>query len=200
MQTFSSVLPWLTALNQATTFSSQLLFWSEKLLAKGALIASEEAQAQGPQASDKTVELALKSFRLWSAHPTVKSPSADQNVFPAESVTQSSIWMSYYDLLSAILQTGIVYVPPSEGSARLQLASEFRRVEGICENNLLKEVRFPSASAKTSQVEDWVEQVIRNWEVLCGSDWTDEDLGEGGQNAFGRNVLDVSEDKTTDVL
>ncbi|KAJ9207122.1 hypothetical protein DTO164E3_396 [Paecilomyces variotii] len=191
MQTFSSVLPWLAALNQATTFSPQLLFWTEKLLAKAALISSGEAQAQGPAASEKTIELALKSFRLWSAHPNVKSELAPQNAFPVEAPLQSSVWRSYYDLLSAILQRGLVYVPSSEGSARLQLASEFRRVEGVCESNLLKEVRFPVASARAPQVEAWVEQVIGNWEVLCGPDWTDEDLGEGGQNALSRNVVDI---------
>lgn len=192
MQTFSSVLPWLAALNQAATFSPQLLFWTEKLLAKSGLIASAEAQAQGPGASEKTIELALKSLRLWSAHPNVKSGLVAQNAFPVESDPQSLVWRSYYDLLSAVLQRGLDYVPSSEGSARLQLASEYRRVEGVCESNLLKEVRFPPASSTAPEVEAWVEQVIGNWEVLCGPDWTDEDLGEGGQNALSRNVLDVS--------
>ncbi|GAD91950.1 filamentation protein [Paecilomyces variotii No. 5] len=191
MQTFSSVLPWLAALNQAATFSPQLLFWTEKLLAKAGLIASTEAQAQEPGASDKTIELALKSFRLWSAHPNVKSGLVTQNAFPVESPPQSAVWRSYYDLLSAILQRGLDYVPSSEGSARLQLASEYRRVESVSETSLLKEVRFPPASSTAPEVEAWVEQVIGNWEVLCGPDWTDEDLGEGGQNALSRNVLDI---------
>ncbi|KAL1851137.1 hypothetical protein Plec18170_006461 [Paecilomyces lecythidis] len=191
MQTFSSVLPWLAALNQAATFSPQLLFWTEKLLAKSGLIASAEAQAQGPGASEKTIELAFKSLRLWSAHPNVKSGLVAQNAFPVESDPQSLVWRSYYDLLSAVLQRGLDYVPSSEGSARLQLASEYRRVEGVCESNLLKEVRFPPASSTAPEVEAWVEQVIGNWEVLCGPDWTDEDLGEGGQNALSRNVLDI---------
>jgi hypothetical protein len=38
--------------------------------------------------------------------------------------------------------------------------------------------------------------VISNWEVLCGPEWQDSDLGEGGQNAVSRNVLDVSSTTT----
>jgi hypothetical protein len=57
---------------------------------------------------------------------------------------------------------------------------------------------FPTASSQDSQVEEWVEQVISNWQVLCGPEWQDSDLGEGGQNAVGRNVLEVS--PTTDLI
>jgi hypothetical protein len=81
---------------------------------------------------------------------------------------------------------------PNDGPDRPQLASELRRIEAICENNLLREVKFPTASSSNSEVEEWVEQVIGNWEVLCGPHWQDQDLGEGGQNTVGRNVLDVS--------
>jgi hypothetical protein len=81
---------------------------------------------------------------------------------------------------------------PNDGPERPQLAGELRRIEAICENNLLREVKFPTASSNNSEVEEWVEQVIRNWEVLCGPHWQDQDLGEGGQNTVGRNVLDVS--------
>jgi hypothetical protein len=87
----------------------------------------------------------------------------------------------------------MTYTPPVDGIAeRPQFASELRRIESICENNLLREAKFPTAQANNSQVEEWVEQVISNWEVLCGPHWQDQDLGEGGQNAVGRNVLDVS--------
>jgi hypothetical protein len=81
---------------------------------------------------------------------------------------------------------------PNDGPDRPQLASELRRIEAICENNLLRDVKFPTASSSNSEVEEWVEQVISNWEVLCGPHWQDQDLGEGGQNTVGRNVLDVS--------
>jgi hypothetical protein len=149
-------------------------------------------------AREPATEIALKAFRLWSSHPQIKRREVSSTVpalqltGPSDPASQASIWMSYYKFLSTILQRGLVYFPPpSQGSVRAQLASEIRRIEAICENVLLREVRFPRASSSNPQVESWVEQVIRNWEVLCGPDWRDEDLGEGGQDALGRNVLDV---------
>lgn len=168
-------------------------------MSKTALTASEQACEGTSAASETATEIALKAFRLWSAHPQVKkrelSPTvpASQLAGPSEPASQTSIWMSYYKFLSTILQRGMVYFPQSQsqGSVRAQLASEIRRIEAICENVLLREVRFPRANANNPQVESWVEQVIRNWEVLCGPEWRDEELGEGGQDAVGRNVLDV---------
>jgi hypothetical protein len=84
------------------------------------------------------------------------------------------------------------YFPPSNGASRNQLAEELRRVETVCESALLREIRFPTANASNPQVEVWVEEVIHNWEVLCGPSWQDNDFGEGGQSAIGHNVLDVS--------
>lgn len=100
--------------------------------------------------------------------------------------------MSYYEFLSTILQHGFPYSAHGEGPRRVQLSTEFRRVESVCENILLRTVKFPKAHSRNRQVEDWVEKVIRNWEVLCGPGWSDEDFGEGGQDAVSRNVLDVS--------
>ncbi|OXV07458.1 hypothetical protein Egran_04779 [Elaphomyces granulatus] len=194
LQTFKAVLPWLTALSQQSLSSPQFLQWSERLLAKAAVLANEEASASDCTASQESAEIALKAFRLWSSHPLVKQKdllSATQVVGPVEPASQLSTWMSYYNLLSAIVQQGLNYVPPAEGRTRAQLANEIRRVEAICESVLLSEVRFPRANSRSSQVESWVEQVIRNWEVLCGPNWRDEDFGEGGQNAVGKNVLDI---------
>jgi cargo-transport protein YPP1 len=189
------VLPWLTAPAQPALSSPQFLHWSEKLLAKSALLASEEAYEAGSVPSREAIEIALKSFRIWSYHPVIKRTelsSLSQATGPAEPALQLPTWMAYYKLLSAIVQRGMFYTPPSEGSARTQLSNEIRRVEAICEAVLLSEVKFPRANAGCPQIESWVEQVIHNWEVLCGPDWRDEDLGEGGQNALSRNVLDVS--------
>lgn len=197
------MLPWLTALSQASLSSPQFLQWSERLLAKAAVLANEEASASDCTASQESAEIALKAFRLWSSHPLVKQKdllSATPVVGPVQPASQLSTWMSYYNLLSAIVQQVLNYVPPAEGRTRAQLANEIRRVEAICESVLLSEVRFPRATGRSSQVESWVEQVIRNWEVLCGPSWRDEDFGEGGQNAVGKNVLDVSYHSADNVL
>ncbi|KAL1984442.1 hypothetical protein VTN96DRAFT_9136 [Rasamsonia emersonii] len=199
LNTASSVLQRLAAPSPTFLACPQALYWSEKLLSKTALTASEQACEGTSVATETATEIALKAFRLWFAHPQVKrrelSPTvpASQLAGPSEPASQTSVWMSYYKFLSTILQRGMVYFPQSQsqGSVRAQLANEIRRIEAICENVLLREVRFPRANASNPQVESWVEQVIRNWEVLCGPDWRDEELGEGGQDAVGRNVLDI---------
>ncbi|KAL2001981.1 hypothetical protein VTN02DRAFT_896 [Thermoascus thermophilus] len=193
LQTFTSALSRLSESSQAST-SPQFSLWSEKLLGKGALLAGEKASSRGDSADEEAIGLALKWFRSWAAHPAVREAttysSASQVIGPGEPASRASVWKSYYDFLSAILQQGLPYVPPSEGPNRVQLSSEIRRVESGYESHLLKEVRFPTANAKNSQVEAWVEQVIRNWEVFCGPDWRDGDI-EGGQDAVGRHVLDI---------
>lgn len=109
-----------------------------------------------------------------------------------EPASKATPWKAYYDLLGAILQYGLTYFAPRSGAERPQLASEFRLVELKCESSFLREEKFPMAYVGSPNVEAWVEQVIRNWEILCGPQWCDEDFGAGGQDGVSRNVLDVS--------
>ncbi|RHZ62335.1 hypothetical protein CDV55_103103 [Aspergillus turcosus] len=195
LKILETLTPWLSSHSTSPSSKcSQFLHWSEKLLGKAASIASEEAVKRAPSGNFELIKTALKLCRLWSAHPYVKQHSSSQAVRPegpSDPAAKSAIWKSYYDLLTAILQNGLLYVPPTSGPDRPQLASEIRRVETIYETILLRESKFPMANSRNEQIEHWVEQVIRNWQELCGPNWTDEDLGEGGQNAVGRNVLDI---------
>ncbi|KAK2736368.1 hypothetical protein FQN55_001663 [Onygenales sp. PD_40] len=193
LRTFKSVLPWVSAPVSNSPSGPQFLFWSEQLLAKAAMLSSEAATTDGQQADEKTVEFALRAFRLWAAHPEVKAgdPSSTvQSNAPASPGPRSSIWKAYYIFLSSIIRQEI-FVSPSEAPKRVQLSTEFRRVEAICENILIRKTKFPKAEVANKEVEAWVEQVIQNWEILCGPDWRDDDFGEGGQDAFSRNVLDI---------
>ncbi|KAL4928681.1 putative filamentation protein (Rhf1) [Aspergillus undulatus] len=193
LQIFNSLAPWLNSTNLGST-SNQFLYWSEKILADGALLAGDQVCTAIAEADGKNVGAALRYFRAWSSHPVIKpgTPSQDpQPESPSEAVPKTSIWRSYYDLLSVILLHDLPYTAPADGPARPQLATELRRIEAICETNLLCDMKFPTAHAGNKGVENWVEQVIRNWERLCGPDWHDEELGEGGQIALGKNVLDV---------
>lgn len=194
LETFESAIPWLNSRLPASLANPQFLHWSDKLLSRGAIVAGNEVCAKAPRVDDNLVELALKLFRLWSAHPNVGQgavPLATEIEGPAEPASAATTWKSYYNLLSTILQQGLVYIAPENGPKRPQLAREFRHVESMSEASLLREEKFPMANAHNPHVEIWVEQVIRNWEILCGPQWTDEDLGDGGQNAMGRNVLDI---------
>lgn len=158
--------------------------------------------SDGMSNKDFEIETALKAFRLWSGHPHIKrrditaGQTAIRSAGSQQSESQSTVWMSYYRLLSRILQNGLPYHPLSQGTPRRQLATEIRRVEAVCESVLLRETSFPVASDSNPQVEAWAEEVISNWEVLCGPSWRDADLGEGGQDAVSRNVLDVSNAET----
>jgi hypothetical protein len=185
------LIPWLNGGKLTSITTPQFLEWSESLLGKGALLTSEEASKNTPYSDPEHVDIALRLLRLWASHPFVKqgTPTKSDGSSP---ILRSSVWTAYYGLLTIVLQDGIVYTGPNDGPDRPQLASELRRVESICESNIVREAKFPTASSSNHQVEEWVEQVISNWEVLCGPEWQDTDLGEGGQNAVGRNVLDVS--------
>ena len=164
-------------------------------MGKGALLASEEASKHSPYSDPRHVEIALRLLRLWAAHPSVKQAThTPSNVDGPTPTSRALVWTGYYAFLTTVLQDGLIYTGPNDGPDRPQQASELRRVETICEGNLLREVKFPTASSHNSQVEQWVEQVIGNWEVLCGPEWQDSDLGKGGQNEIGRNVLGVSLD------
>ncbi|PKY05449.1 hypothetical protein P168DRAFT_325808 [Aspergillus campestris IBT 28561] len=191
LETLDSLTLWLNGYSQAASLNNpQFLQWSEQLVAEGALLAGDKACHMAPRADDVLLQTALRLFRLWSTHPHVKRGSAAP-ASPREANAKSLIWKSYYDLLSAILRHGLPYTPQASGPARPQLASELRLVESICESNLLREVKFPTASSRNTQVEEWVEQVIGNWGVIGGPQWTDEELGDGGQVAVGRAVLDI---------
>lgn len=195
LETFASVIPWLSGGTLIVSANAQFLSWSETMLGKGALMASETAIKSSPHSDSRHVEIALRLFRLWAALPAVKQGLASPQTLYTDvsgSLSRPSIWRAYYAFLTVILQDDLLYAAPSEGPGRSQLASELRRIESICENNLLRDVKFPTASSNNLQVEEWVEQVIKNWDVLCGPHWQDQDLGEGGQHAVGRNVLDVS--------
>lgn len=198
LDTFASLIPWLNGGKLSSITTPQFLNWSESLLGKGALLASGEA-SQSPSNSDpKHVDIALQLLRLWAAHPSVKQGASAASIVDGSTpVPRSSVWTGYYTFLTVVLQNGLSYTWANDGPGRPQQASELRRVETICEGNLLREVKFPTASSHNWQVEQWVEQVISNWEVLCGPEWQDSDLSEGGQNTVGRNVLDVGAHKDT---
>ncbi|RAH77372.1 hypothetical protein BO86DRAFT_370968 [Aspergillus japonicus CBS 114.51] len=195
LETLESVTPWLSNHLQGSTLSNpQFLYWSEKLLAEGASITVDDALRDIAATDAQTVTTALGFLRLWASHPNNKQATASQTVHAnssTEAVLRSSLWKSYYQLLTAILRHGVPYSPSTNGPERPQLASEIRRVETLYEATLLRETKFPSANSSNPQVEEWVEEVISNWQVLGGPDWTDDELGEGGQNAVGRNVLDI---------
>lgn len=126
---------------------------------------------------------------MGNRHETVSTVG---NGVPASPGSHSYIWKKYYDLLSEILNHGLPYHAPKEGSIRVQFATELRHSQRLCTTALLENTTFPRANGSNVLVEAWVDQVFQNWRVLCGPNWQNEDLGEGGQESIARELLDVS--------
>ncbi|KAJ5495400.1 hypothetical protein N7539_000516 [Penicillium diatomitis] len=193
LETFAALSTWLSD-GRLGSSNPQFLSWAEALLSKGAIMASDETQANSPDSETRHVEIALRLFRLWAALPAVKQGLPPQKPSYLDAPAPHSrciVWKAYYGLLTTVLQDGLPYTASREGNERLQLASEIRRVEFICENSVIRDATFPNASSDNAEIETWVEKVIANWEIMCGPHWQDHDLGEGGQVAMGRNVLDI---------
>lgn len=177
--------------------------WTERLLARLCVLTSLPLPAS--VAAKVSVATDLTAFRAWAnfwdGRPAqglveLEGPDADFKLM------RRHIWKAYYSRLSVILQQGLLYDPPLEAiaektaylpTARMLQRVELKRVETTYEGLLLKEIRFPKANEVNEEVEEWVELVMKNWRIFCGSSWHDEELGEGGQEAVGRNVLDVSQ-------
>lgn len=75
---------------------------------------------------------------------------------------------------------------------RRKQVTDLVNIEKNYESLLLSETRFPKADETNGEVRSWVELAMENRRILCGSSWSDEELGPGGKNAVGRRTLDVS--------
>lgn len=158
----------------------QLAYWAEQVLAEYATLQSEFVSAD-----DR-----LKALQSWSVLAS-RSQEVSSSTYgnPLSHKSRGAVWRIYYDILSQSLaesgQTSSAVIP------RSQQASQLRSVESAYETVFLQYRKFPKASDSNAPVEGWVEQVIRNWYILCGPGWQESELGEGGRNAVTRNVLDV---------
>jgi hypothetical protein len=182
--------------------SNEGSFWKEKLLLR--LCNHQSRQIEQPHRASRDIEEDLEPFRAWArffAGRPGKGLVHTHNTGPEFDPKRREIWWNYYKLLSQLLHDGYVYPSPNElgeeaashsaSSPKLIQSSELRRVESTHETLLLRDISFPEASEINTEIDDWVDQVMMNWSITCGSGWQDEDLGEGGQEAASRNVLDV---------
>ncbi|KAK5111232.1 hypothetical protein LTR62_005260 [Meristemomyces frigidus] len=181
--------------------------WTTRLLARSCM----DSYKGVAQPTLTTLSDSLISFRAWSslwerapAPPSPNNSSGSQTDIP-----RSRVWKAYYDLLSLILRHGIVYRSSSVPDRMMLLASgrdltgdqlvaaksrqriELSRVQKEYGSLLLSETRFPKATEINTEVETWADQAVSNWRLLCSAAWTDEELGEGGKLALGREMLDI---------
>lgn len=181
----------------------ELRRYTERLLARACTHYSAKADPKSLSTSDES----LRAFRAWGSFwQRSPPPSArDHRV----QVPRRQIWKGYYTLLSSLLQRNLLstssagdlsdslLVPYNEASedssleAKQRQRVELKRIEATYESLLLNETQFPKASQDNEEVEQWVEQAIKNWEIMCGPTWTDAELGKGGKEAVSRGVLDI---------
>ena len=217
MLTYRPGLSYLSKNNPAIENGVEYRVWAELFLTRSCMLSSKvsqpSAKVQGPTPDP---EASLEPFRtwlgFWQSDPTRTSSKDDMDT--GKSFKRRAVWQAYYRLLSQLLDEGYTYpstVAEKEtgqlanrgsqskelSSARLQQSTEIWRVGAIYEGLLLKEVPFPQATETNFEVLEWIDRVMLNWRILCGPEWMDQDLGQGGQVVASRNVLDV---RTSNIL
>jgi cargo-transport protein YPP1 len=191
LEVFKSVVPWMHEHESQLLSQPQLTLWSEQLLAHMALTASGGIDLDSSKSNER-IDTALQAFRHWAIFSATSRETGGDGFGITRPIRRKlGIWQAYYGFLSKLLQHGIDHHALGENHTRLHQAAELRRVESTYESELLRVTRFPKAHESNRGIEEWVEQVIRNWEILCGRSWPEAELGEGGRNAVGRNVLDI---------
>jgi hypothetical protein len=139
----------------------------------------------------------LSAFRAWAKFWETQAAAPTGGRAVQSDVSRRHVWKEYYITLSDILQQDLPFpitaltTAYAQTSTRLQQRAELKRVEARYETLLLNEVQFPKAEEASEEVEAFVEIVIQNWRVLCGSTWHELDLGEGGSEAVSKGVLDI---------
>ena len=191
LQTFRSILPWLDGEQATILAQAQLRYWSEQLSGQMAFTSSKGAISAQAKSEDQ-IDLALQSFRRW-AHLASKGQEVPAGTFGNSSahLSRFSLYEAYYMFLSQLLQAGVRYPENNCIQPPIRQSTELRTAERLYENSFLRRTRFPQAQESNEDVENWVENVISNWTILCSSAWQGSDLGEGGLNSYGRNVLDI---------
>ena len=220
LPTYRSGLWYLSKNNLVIDKLAEYRMWAELLLTRSCMLSSKVSQPSAKaQGSVQDPEASLEPFRAWLRFWQSDSSrtSLKTGVDVGRSLKRRAVWQAYYGLLSQLLDEGYTY--PStmaekettqlvnrgsqskeQSSPKLQQSTEIWHVGAIYEGLLLKEVPFPQATETNFEVLDWADRVMMNWQVLCGPEWLDLDVGQGGQVVASRNVLNVSTSNTMSLM
>lgn len=218
VQTYESMLPYISSVHSSFGNSPEHRKWTQGLLARHCLLSSRytKSKARRPQELLSSSSLInptslLAPFRAWAEFWDVK-PGRDLRMLDDTSnrgdFSRKFVWLAYYDTLSILLQ--IEYTSSSVSgidspsrkdhpqletrffsTPKSQQCAELKRVESIYEGFLLNELSFPNANEHAPEIEAWVDQVVENWKFICGPSWLDEDHTDGGKAGSSRRVLAV---------
>ena len=185
--------------------SPELRKWNERLLARACL----HFNARTPSQSIESLTDALRAFNSWNDFWQRSPPTtAGHGDSPSRiDVPRRQVWRAYYDLLSTVLQSGLMYsivssdrihvgtkdtIPEEHQTpSKQRQRTDLKRVESTYESLLIQETQFPKASQTNLEVEQWIEQAMRNWRIICGFGWTDAELGQGGKESVSRTMLEI---------
>lgn len=197
LSAFNAALPALDRVWSGKPVHKQLRYWSELFLTEYCTLSSAAARQNELPPGDRE---SIACFRCWARYWEATGSSLAGGVGfkgSSNSVPRRAIWKEYYSSLSQVLQHNLAFTPGNLGNAshdtpaRTQLCTELKRVEAGYERLLISETEFPRADEHREEVEGFVAEVIKNWTILCGRGWSEEDLGEGGRAALSRGVLQI---------
>ena len=169
--------------------------WTELLLTQFCMLSSHTIKSR---LSSLLETETLSAFRAWASfweHSQYSSPAGGYAAY--SDVSRRQVWKEYYITLSTILQQGLPFPTTSmattysDSSTRSQQQAELQRVESKYEELLLREVQFPRADQTSDEVEEWVDLVVKNWRVLCGSSWLVGEQDQSREEGVSHRVLDI---------
>ncbi|CAM1505262.1 Fc.00g108990.m01.CDS01 [Cosmosporella sp. VM-42] len=191
---FESGLPSLGRVWSGQALGKQLRYWSELFLTEYCMLSSQALHEGDASLQDPN---AIACFRSWARFWDVLSAPITGGFGFKGSVPRRRIWNEYYLALSQILEddlpfpSGLVGGVASDLSSRGQLRVELKQAEAAYQALLLGETSFPRADEEREEVESFVRLVVKNWSILCGRGWREQDLGQGGRSSLSRGVLDT---------
>ncbi|KAL3417539.1 filamentation protein [Phlyctema vagabunda] len=194
IETFESSMPVLASVSTSASLGSEMRTWTELFLTAFCMTSSyaiKSKVSRSPEAGS------LSAFRAWAKFWDNSNTVPTGGRASYSEVPRRSVWKEYYVALSDILYQGLTYpstalTPAFENTSILnQQRAELKLVESRYEALLLAELHFPKAEEASEEVEIFVEFAMQNWRVLSSSGWEEQDLGEGGSEAFSRDVLAI---------
>ena len=194
LATFDAAMPPLSTALSSQPNAKQLRYWSELFLTEFCInvaqaLEDNESRLDGPNC--------LSAFRAWSNYwESSNGPPVQGGYGFFGSVPRRRVWYDYYSALSSILQEGLPFPTGNtpvtgDSSAKSSLRIELKKVEAAYEALLLSETQFPMAEEEREEVESFVRIVMRNWAIITGRSWREQDLGLGGRETLSRGVLDI---------
>ncbi|TVY92513.1 putative cargo-transport protein [Lachnellula willkommii] len=193
LETYESALPIFTSVSSMQQ-GRELRSWTELYLTGFCLLSSLALKSKMSSILETET---LSAFRAWAMFWDTQAPLPTGGKAAEAEVPRRGVWKEYYITLSDLLQQELPFPTTSlttayaETSTRLQQRAELKRIEARYETLLLNEVQFPKAEEGSEEVESFVDIVMQNWRILCGSSWNEHDLGEGGAEGVSRGVLDI---------